>query len=124
MIRVNDFDVALRFYVDGLGMKVLDRFDIESRRVTLLFIGYGGYAEGGLLELTRGWDADGPYSHGTGYGHISIGVPDIAAMVAKLEAMGVEITSRPKALMAGGPSVAFVKDPDGYEIELIQTRQS
>lgn len=124
MIRVKDYDAAVRFYVDGLGMKQLgDRFDIETRRVTGVFLGFEDYAAGGCVELVQNWDAAGPYSHGTGYGHISIGVPDIAAMVAKLEAMGREVTLRPTVLIAGGPRVAFVKDPDGYSLELIQTRR-
>ena len=124
MIRVKDFEASMRFYVDGLGMTVLDRFDVPVRRSTGVFLGFADYAAGGLLELAQNWDAEGPYSHGTGYGHIAIGVPDIMAMVAKLEAMGSEITLRPKVLLAGGPHVAFAKDPDGYSVELIETRRS
>jgi len=120
MIRVRDFEAALRFYIEGLGMHVLDRFDIPARRVTALFIGFGDYGSGGLLELTHIWDVDS-YTHGTGYGHISIGAPDLAATVAKLEAMGTEITLRPTVYYEGGPAIAFVKDPDGYSIELVQT---
>jgi lactoylglutathione lyase len=88
-----------------------------------VFVGFNDYTAGGIVELTRSWDFDGAYSHGSGYGHISIGVPDIVAMIAKLETMGMEITMRPKPLIAGGPRVAFVKDPDGYAVELIQTHR-
>jgi lactoylglutathione lyase len=124
MVRVKDFDAAIRFYVSGLGMKVLGRFEVETRRSTGVFLGFGDYDAGGVLELAHKWDHEGPYSHGSGYGHIAIGVPDVTAMVAKLESMGAEITARPKVLIPGGPAVAFVKDPDGYEVELIQTRKS
>jgi lactoylglutathione lyase len=123
MVRVKDFDAAMRFYVDGLGMEVLGRFDVATRRSTGVFLGFGDYDAGGVLELAHKWDHEGPYTHGTGYGHIAIGVPDITATVAKLEGMGAEVTARPKELIAGGPAVAFVKDPDGYEVELIQTKR-
>jgi len=121
MIRVNDFDASLRFYRDGLGMKVLMKFEVESRRVSAMFIGFGDFYTGGVIELTRQWDVTQPYTHGTHYGHVSVGVPDVEAMVAKLESMGVEIETRPTKLKPGAPLVAFVKDPDGCSVELIQT---
>jgi lactoylglutathione lyase len=124
MVRVMDVDVAIRFYVNGLGMKVLGRFDVETRRSTGVYLGFGDYDAGGVLELAHKWDHKGPYTHGSGYGHISIGVPDLTTVVAKLESMGAEIATPPKILIPGGPAVAFVKDPDGYEIELVQTRRS
>lgn len=123
MVRVRDVDAALRFYIDGLGMKVLDRFDIESRRVTGIFIGYAGYRQSALLELAHKWDNDEPYSHGTGYGHVAIGVPDLPGTAARIEALGFEVTDPPKVLLAGGPMVAFVKDADGYAVELIQIQK-
>jgi lactoylglutathione lyase len=122
MIRIQDFERSLRFYVDGLEMSALDRFDIPLRRVTAQFIGFDGYDGGGCLELVCPWDADGPFTHGTGYGHISIGVPDMPGTIARLEAAGVVITTPPTVLLPGGPHVAFVSDPDGYSIELIETR--
>jgi lactoylglutathione lyase len=125
MIRVANYEAALRFYVDGLGMKQLgDRFDVELRRVSGVYLGFDDYAGGGGVELVTNWDATVPYTHGTGYGHIAIGVPDIEAMVARLEAMGAAVTLRPTRLLAGAPRVAFVKDPDGYAVELIQTRRN
>jgi lactoylglutathione lyase len=125
MIRVTDFDAALRFYVDGIGMKQLsERFDVAARKVTAVYLGFEDYAAGGCLELVRRWDVETPYTHGTGYGHISIGVPDVEAMLSRLVAMGAEVTLPPTRLMPGGPSVAFLKDPEGYSIELIQTRRS
>jgi lactoylglutathione lyase len=125
MLRVKDLGAALRFYIDGLGMKQLgDRFDVPVRRVTAVFIGFEDYAAGGCLELVHYWDSEGPYTHGTGYGHISIGVPDVEAMLVRLEAMGAEVTLRPAVLIAGGPKVAFLKDLDGYSVELLQTNRS
>jgi lactoylglutathione lyase len=123
MVRVFDVDAALRFYVEGLGMTVLDKFDVEVRRSTGIFIGYDGYRQSALLELVNKWDDDQPYTHGTGYGHIAIGVPDLPATVEKLEGMGFEVTDQPRVLIAGGPLVAFVKDADGYAVELIQIQR-
>jgi lactoylglutathione lyase len=123
MVRVKDVDTSLRFYLEGLGMKLLGRFDVESRRSTGVFIGFGDYDAGGVLELVDKWDDTGGYTHGTGYGHLAIGVPDMEATVARLAALGAEIITPPTALMKGGPRVAFVRDPDGYELELIQTRR-
>ena len=124
MIRVAEWEPALRFYIDGLGMKILDRFTVEVRRTDLMFIGYADYARGGMIELVRLWDEEDAPTHGTGYGHIAIGAPDIAATVAKLAAMGAEILTPPTVLIPGGPQVAFVKDFSGYTIELIQTARS
>jgi lactoylglutathione lyase len=120
-IRVRDIEPALRFYVDGLGMKLIDRINIGPRRVTVVFVGYNEYSDGALVELARYWDDDVPYTHGTGFGHISIGVPNVVATFAKLEALGAEISVRPTDYLGRGPHIAYVKDPDGYTVELIQT---
>src|SRR5690349_18180301 len=85
MIRVKEFDASLRFYIDGLGMKVLDKFEVKVSRVTLMFLGFDGYAAGGCVELVHPWDDEGPYTHAAGHTHISIGVPDVMAMLAKLQ---------------------------------------
>lgn len=122
MIRVKDFEESLRFYVDTLGMKVLDKFDVESRRATGLFIGFGNYRESALLELTQKWDVD-EYTHGDAFGHVAVGVPDLPGMVKKIENAGYEITDAPKVLMKGGPMVAFARDPDGFAVELIQIQK-
>ena len=124
MINVKSFDDAMRFYVDGLGMKVLDRFDIEATRKTCLFLGFDGYAGGGCVELVHPWDAQDEFTHGTGYGHVSIGVPDVGAMITKLQSMGFKVTRPIKVLIPGGPQVAFVQDQDGYQVELIQTARN
>ena len=81
MIRVRDVDASLRFYCDGLGMTLLDRYDFEQGRFSILFLSYAGYRDGpAAIELTCNWDQDEAYSHGSGYGHVAIGVLDVAAM--------------------------------------------
>jgi len=124
MVRVRDVDASLRFYCDGLGMSVLDRYDIEAGRFSLLFLSYAGYRDGeAALELTYNWDQAADYTHGSGYGHIAIGAPDVKAVYERLADFGGVQVTPPKAMMAGGPELAFVKDPDGYSIELIQIRR-
>ena len=124
MLRVNDLAASKVFYCEVLGMKLLREKEYPEGKFTLAFVGYDDEASSSVIELTYNWEApvnqDG-YSHGTGYGHIAIGVPNVPAMCALLDAGGVEVTVQPKVLFAGGPSLAFVKDPDGYNIELIQT---
>ena len=121
MLTVENFESAMRFYVDGLGMSVLDCFDIEATRSTCVFLGFDGYDGGGCVELVHRWDPTGELTHGTGYGHVSVGVPDVGAMVAKLESMGFAVTRPTEVLIPGGPEVSFVQDDDGYAVELIQT---
>jgi lactoylglutathione lyase len=125
MIRVRNVGDSVRFYVDGLGMKLLDRYDIETGRFSILFLSFSGYRDGpAALELTYNWDQGEDYTHGSGYGHIAIGVPDVAAMYERLAGYGGTQVTPPKVMLEGAPQLAFVKDPDGYSIELIQTRRS
>jgi lactoylglutathione lyase len=121
MLRVKDIDSSMRFWIDGLGMKVLNRFDIESSRCTLVYMGFDSYEAGGVVELVSTWEGDNEYQHGSSYGHVAVGVPDVAAAVAKLSGMGYEINRPLKILVPGGPPVAFAKDSNGFEVELIQT---
>jgi len=124
MIRVRDVEAALRFYRDGLGMSLLDRYDFEQGRFSILFLSFGSYRDGqAALELTYNWDQAEDYSHGSGYGHVAIGVPDVGAMYERLARYGGTPVTAPKKMMAGAPELAFVKDPDGYAIELIQIRR-
>jgi lactoylglutathione lyase len=124
MIRVRDVDAALRFYCDGLGMTLLDRYDFEKGRFSIIFLSFAGYRDGpAAIELTYNWDQAEDYTHGSGYGHIAIGVPDVPATYERLAEYGGTQVSAPKAMMEGTPQLAFVKDPDGYAIELIQIRR-
>jgi lactoylglutathione lyase len=120
MIRVNDLDASLRFYCDQLGMKLLRRKDYESGRFTLAFVGYQPEERGTVIELTYNWDTH-QYDVGTGFGHIAIGVDDIYAACAALKAKGVTIVREPGPMKHGGSVIAFIEDPNGYRIELIQT---
>lgn len=124
MIRVSNLDRSLDFYCNKLGMTILSRVDIEAGRFTIVFVSFGKDYYSGAIELTYNWDhpanAEG-YSHGSGYGHVAIGVPDIYTMCANLTKSGVEVSVAPKRLLPDAPALAFVKDPDGYSIELIQT---
>ena len=125
MIRVRDVDASLRFYRDGLGMNVLDRYDFEKGRFSIIFLSYAGYRDGpAALELTYNWDRSEDYSHGSGYGHVAIGVPDVSAIYDRLPSFGGKQVSAPKSMMPDAPLLAFVQDPDGYAIELIQIRRN
>ena len=118
MIRVSDLDASLRFYIGGFGMTLLNRFDVPSRRVSAAYLGYGGYEQGGLIELTSKWEETEIIP---GSFHFAIGTPDIGAMLERLTAAGARVDMAPTALVPGGPQVAFIIDPDGYSVELIQT---
>ncbi len=120
MLRVRDLERALDFYTGPLGMRVLRQKEFPEGGFTLAFLGYVEEDLGTVLELTHNWDGRG-YQPGTAYGHVAIGVPDVLAATASLEAAGVAILRRAGPL-PGDPSeiIAFVEDPDGYRIELIQ----
>ncbi|MEE9140364.1 MAG: lactoylglutathione lyase [Alphaproteobacteria bacterium] len=120
MIRVRDLDSALHFYTDLLGMKLLRRKDYPDGKFTLAFVGYGDEAEHTVLELTHNWDQEEPYDLGGGYGHVAIGVPDIYRTCDGLKAKGVTITRPPGPMKHGTTVIAFIEDPDGYKIELIE----
>jgi len=108
------------FYTRHLGMKVLRRNDFEGGRFTLCFIGYGDEESEAVVELTHNWDQEEPYDHGNAFGHLAIAVPDAYAVCEQLEKEGVSVP-RPAGPMKGGTRViAFIEDPDGYKIELVQ----
>lgn len=119
MLRVGDLERALAFYSGVLGMRVLRRKDYPDGRFTLAFVGYGEEAETAVLELTYNWDTD-KYDLGTGYGHVAIGVDDIYATCEAIRGKGGKITREPGPMKHGSTVIAFVEDPDGYRIELIQ----
>lgn len=120
MMRVMDLQRSLDFYIGALGMQLLRRQDYPTGRFTLAFLGYGTEDNTTVLELTHNWDQAEPYELGTAWGHVAIAVGDIHAVCAELAEAGVTIT-RPPGPMKHSPTViAFIQDPDGYKIELIQ----
>lgn len=119
MVRVRDLDKSIDFYSRLLGMQLLRKLEYPEGRFTLAFLGYGPEETHSVLELTHNWDQDVPYELGNGYGHIALGVRNIYDVCAELKASGAHIP-RPAGPMKHGTTViAFVEDPDGYKIELI-----
>ena len=120
MIRVRDLDASLNFYTKQLWMKVLRKRDYPTGKFTLAFVGYGDETSNAVIELTHNWDQKEPYALGTAFGHLAIAVPDVSKTCDRLAAAGVKVP-RPAGPMAhGGSVIAFIEDPDGYRIELIE----
>lgn len=119
MIRVNDLDESLRFYCERLGMTLLRKQDYPGGRFTLAFVGYGDEASHSVVELTYNWDTH-HYEIGNGFGHLAIGVDDIYKVCDALRAHGVKVVREPGPMQHGSTVIAFVEDPNGYRIELIQ----
>ncbi len=119
MLRVGDLDRSLLFYTDVMGMKLLRRKDYPSGRFTLAFVGYGEEHDTTVLELTHNWDKN-HYQLGEGYGHIALGVEDIKSTCSIIAARGGRVVREPGPMKHGTTMIAFVEDPDGYKIELIQ----
>ena len=122
MIRVLDLDRSLEFYTRQLGMRLLRRSDYEGGRFTNCFVGYEDEAQGHVLELTWNWDQKEPYSQGDAWGHFALGVADIYATCEKLAKSGVKITRPPGPMKHGTTVIAFIEDPDGHKIELIERK--
>ena len=120
MIRVMDMDKSIAFYTGELGMKLLRRKDYPSGEFTLAFVGYGDEESNAVIELTHNWGQKEPYQLGTAFGHLAIGVPDIYGTCERLAKAGVKIPRPPGPMKHGGSVIAFIEDPDGYKIELIQ----
>ena len=121
MIRVNDLEESLAFYTGPLGMKLLRRHDFPAGRFTLAFVGYGDESAHTVVELTYNWDTHA-YDVGNGFGHIALGVPDIRSTCEHLRAAGVKIVREPGPMQHGSTVIAFIEDPNGYKIELIQQK--
>jgi len=121
MLRVKNLDESLKFYCDVLDMKLLRQKDYPDGKFTLAFVGYGSEADTAVIELTYNWGVD-QYELGTAYGHIALGVDDIYATCEKIKAKGGNITREPGPMKHGSTVIAFVEDPNGYKVELIQTR--
>ncbi len=120
MMRVMDLQRSLDFYIGALGMQLVRRQDYPAGRFTLAFLGYGPEDASTVLELTHNWDQAEPYVHGTAWGHIAIAVGDIHAICAELAEAGVNIVRPPGPMKHSATLIAFIEDPDGYKIELIQ----
>jgi lactoylglutathione lyase len=121
MIRVNNLDESLKFYCDVLEMKLLRKKEYESGRFTLAFVGYGSEAENAVIELTYNWDTH-QYDLGNAFGHIAIGVDDIYKTCEALRGKGAKVVREPGPMKHGSTEIAFVEDPNGYKIELIQRK--
>ncbi len=121
MLRVGDLDRAVAFYTEILGMHELRRAENTEYRYTLAFLGYGDEKENTVLELTYNWGEDS-YELGTGFGHLAIEVDDVYKACDEIRAAGGNISREPGPVLGGTTEIAFVKDPDGYAIELIQKK--
>ena len=119
MLRVGNLESSLKFYCDVLGMKLLRQKDYPGGEFTLAFVGYGDESDHTVLELTYNWGKE-QYNLGDAYGHIAIGVDDIYATCDQIRALGGKVTREPGPMKHGSTVIAFVEDPDGYKVELIQ----
>jgi lactoylglutathione lyase len=121
MVRVGNLERSLDFYTNVLGMKELRRKDYPDGRFTLAFVGYGDESSNAVIELTHNWDT-AAYEIGTGYGHIALGMENIYTACDAIREKGGKITREPGPMKHGTTEIAFVEDPDGYKIELIQLK--
>ncbi|MEP7702894.1 lactoylglutathione lyase [Paraglaciecola sp. 25GB23A] len=118
MLRVGNLERSINFYTEMLGMQLLRQSENAEYKYTLAFIGYGEESCTTVLELTYNWGTES-YDMGKAYGHIAIGVDDIYGLCAKLEKLGADVYRKPGPVLGGNTVIAFVRDPDGYAIELI-----
>ena len=119
MLRVGDLERSLDFYTNVLGMQLLRRTDRPEQHYTLAFVGYGDERTNAVLELTYNYGVD-RYDLGTGYGHVAIEVDDAARACDAVRAKGGTVTREAGPVKGGTTVIAFVQDPDGYKIELIE----
>jgi lactoylglutathione lyase len=123
MLRVGDLQRAIDFYTQVLGMQLLRTTDRPDQKYSLAFVGYGGNPDQAEIELTYNHGVD-HYEMGTAYGHIALGVPDVYGACDKIRAAGGKITREPGPVKGGSTVIAFVVDPDGYKIELIERQEA
>jgi lactoylglutathione lyase len=121
MVRVGNLDRSLSFYTDVLGMRVLRKKDFPEGKFTLAFVGYDDEDKTAVIELTHNWDTES-YDLGNGYGHIALEVDDAYAACDAIRAKGGKVTREAGPMKHGSTVIAFVEDPDGYKIELIQRK--
>ena len=120
MLRVGDLQRSIDFYTGVMGMQLLRKTDRPEQKYTLAFVGYGDESQGAVLELTYNYGVD-RYDLGGGFGHVAIAVPDAAAACAAVKAKGGTVTREAGPVKGGTSVIAFVQDPDGYKIELIES---
>ncbi len=123
MIRVGNLQASIDFYTQQLGMRLLRQRDNEQYGYSLAFVGYGDEVDHTVLELTYNWDTSS-YELGTGFGHLAIETHELYALVERLRQAGVNISREPGPVKGGSTEIAFITDPDGYKIELIQAKSS
>ena len=121
MLRVGDLQRSVRFYTEVLGMKLLRTTERPEQKYSLAFVGYDTEERSAVIELTYNYGVD-RYEMGGAFGHIAIGVPDVAGACAKVRGAGGKVTREPGPVKGGGSVIAFVEDPDGYKIEFIERR--
>lgn len=127
MLRVGDLERSISFYTEKLGMQLFRREEYPDGRFTLAFVGYRDEQTGAVIELTYNWGRE-TYEHGSAFGHIALAITDIKPTFAKLEALGVKVLRSPGPMKVSSPDrtdvevIAFIEDPDGYRIELIETQ--
>jgi lactoylglutathione lyase len=121
MLRVGNLQRSIDFYSKALGMRLLRTADRPEQKYTLAFVGYGDERDHAVLELTYNYGVD-HYELGSGFGHVAIGVPDVKAACQQVRNAGGVVTREPGPVKGGTTMIAFVQDPDGYKIELIETR--
>ena len=119
MLRVGDLDKSIAFYTEVLGMHLLRRKDYPDGKFTLAFVGYGDESDHTVIELTHNWDTD-TYDLGNGYGHIALAVEDVAAACNEIKKRGGNVVREAGPMKHGTTVIAFVEDPDGYKVELIE----
>jgi lactoylglutathione lyase len=119
MLRVADLEKSLAFYTETMGMTLLRKSENTEYEYTLAFVGFGSEEEQAVLELTYNW-GENEYDMGTAYGHVAFEVEDIYSYCEQLEAKGADVYRKPGPVKGGSTVIAFVRDPDGYAIELIQ----
>ena len=122
MLRVGDLDRSIAFYTDVLGMRLLRRNDYPEGRFTLAFVGYDSEDRASVIELTHNWDT-AQYDLGTAFGHLAVEVDDAAATCEAVRARGGKVVREAGPMKHGTTVIAFVEDPDGYKVELIERRR-
>jgi lactoylglutathione lyase len=121
MIRVNNLEESIKFYTEALGMKVISKDDYPDGQFTLVFVGYGQTKSDPCIELTYNYGKDS-YTLGDAFGHIALGADDIYGVCEKVKAQGYKVVREPGPMKHGTTVIAFIEDPSGYKIELIQSK--